>query len=363
MNTEYIDGTASLTEREQLILRSVVESFVHSGEPVGSRALARRAGIQLSPATIRNTMSDLEELGYLGHPYTSAGRVPTQRGYRVYVDALMGEPTLPAGMQAMLYAELYRVAREFNEVWRQSSQLLGRLSNLLGVVLTPRMSTGVFHKLDVVPLSTSRALFIISVRSGLVRTIVLEVDFEFKPERLSEVVSVLNERLSGLTLEQIRNTFADRVRDLVPDPTGLIGLVTNHVSVLFDESEDTRRVSLAGRRNIVALPEFQDQDSLSQVMDLLDDDNIIVQLFEKTTNEAEEGAVDVRIGDEVSGTRDDRYSIVATRYHFGDTDGAIGVMGPTRMDYGRVIALVEQMASLLSREPGEWEEGDEPGID
>jgi heat-inducible transcriptional repressor len=220
--------------------------------------------------------------------------------------------------------------------------------------LTPKLSTGVFNRLDVVPLSSTRALFVISVKSGLVKTIVIEVDLQLNPERLNEVVAVLNERLSGLTLEQIRSTFADRVRDLHPDPTGLIGLVTRNASVIFDEVAEARRLSVGGRRNIVNLPEFKNPEVLQELMELLDDESVIVELIERSTETDVDNAAGVRIGDEIGGTKSDRYSVVAARYELGGTVGAIGVLGSTRMDYGKVIALVEQMATLLGRSTEEW---------
>ncbi len=342
---------SGLSDREQIILRSVIESFVQTGEPVGSRVLARRFGIGLSPASIRNTLSDLEELGYLDHPYTSAGRVPTAVGYRTYVDDLMNPPMLSAVERSLIYAELVRIVRENSELWRESSRLLGRLSNLLGIVLTPRMSKGVFSRIDVLPLSSTRSLFVISVRSGLVKTIVLEAALDLGRDRVAEMVSILNERLAGLTLEQIRTTFSDRLRDLAGEPSGVVGVVMKHASVLFDEAPESRRIAVGGAQHIVAHPEFHDPESLRNIMELLEDEEIVVRLVERPATEEESGEVRVTIGAEHGDEKARPYSIVTASFELGDTTGTVGVLGPMRMDYARIIALVQNMATLLGRSP------------
>ena len=341
-----------LSDREQQILRIVVDSFIRTGSPVGSRTLARQYPIGLSPASIRNTMSDLEEMGLLDHPHTSAGRVPTESGYRLYVDDLMGIPHLPPEDQEILVTEMNRLAREGDEVWREGSRLLGQLSNLLGVVLTPKLSTGVFKRLDVVPLSSTRAMFVISIVSGLVKTIVLEVDFELGTTALDRVVSMLNERLSGLTLEEIRKTLVERVRGLPDDQSGLVGVVMKNVDILFDEVAEARRLTYSGTQNILTQPEFQEPAEVMRMIDLLERKDIIVHLIERPATESDDGdGVSVRIGAENEEQEAARYSIVTAEYRIGQASGSIGVIGPTRMDYARMIALVEQMGRLLSGNP------------
>lgn len=208
------DPAAPLNAREREILRLVVESFIDTAGPVGSRFLARRYPIGLSPASIRNTMSDLEEMGYLDHPYTSAGRIPTDLGYRTFVDALMEVPKLTPDECRLLERRVRQVSNDPEELWRESTRLLGQLSHLLGVVLTPRLSTGVLERLEVVPLSSTRAMFVLSVRGGLVRTILAELPSELSRRDLELVVALLNERLAGLTLATVRNTCAQRLQDV-----------------------------------------------------------------------------------------------------------------------------------------------------
>lgn len=344
-----------LTEREQTILRSVVDRFVQTADPVGSRSVAKRYDIGLSPASIRNTMSDLEDRGYLDHPYTSAGRVPTELGYRTYVDNLMEVASLTLSERDVLEEQVSRLRKDIDELLRESSQLLGHLSNLLGVVLSPRLSTGVLERLEVVPLSTSRAMFVISVRSGLVRTIVLEVPSELKRDRLDRVVDILNERLAGLTLKEIRDTYASRVHDLRHEETGIVRLVLNKAPELFSDLLDFQRVSVSGARYIMKQPEFQEVDEVQNVMELLEREDVVTRLLEgpdardDTAADEQTGHAWITIGQENRAVKAQKYSVVSAKYRVGDVVGNIGVIGPTRMNYSRMVALVESTALLLSQ--------------
>src|SRR5690606_29292992 len=220
--------------------------------------LATASGIGLSPASIRNTMSDLEDYGYLDHPYTSAGRVPTELGYRTFVDELMGSPVLSVAEKMILKSELDRLVGNPEMLLRESSRLLGRLSNLLGVVLSPKLSTGILERMEVVQLSSSRVMFVVSVKGGLVKTIVLELESELDRRNLDRVVGILNERLAGLTLEEIRNTYTSRVHDLRDDQSGIVRLILNECALLFTDPSENRRLQYAGTQNILLQPEFQE---------------------------------------------------------------------------------------------------------
>ncbi|HYE57366.1 MAG TPA: heat-inducible transcriptional repressor HrcA, partial [Rhodothermales bacterium] len=334
---------------EREILRLVVTSFVSTAAPVGSRPLVRRYGLDLSPATIRNTMSDLEEAGYLEHPHTSAGRVPTDLGYRTFVDELMQATGLSEADKAVLRAELERLTGQTDDVLRESSKLLGRLTSLLGVVLAPNLATGVLDRIEAVPLSISRVMFVLSLRGGLVRTIVLELDAVPGRGSLDTLVQELNERLAGLTLEEIRRTFPERVRD-VDDRHGLVRLILDRSHALFAPPEPPGRVRVSGTQHLIEQPEFREPDELRTLVGLLEDEHFLVELLEKRDGEEPPpGRAVVTIGREHPG-RAERYALVTARYCVGDAAGTIGVVGPTRMDYARVVGLVEHMANLLSRQ-------------
>lgn len=336
----------SLSEREREILRLVVQSFIRTADPIGSRYLSKQYEIGLSPASIRNTMSDLEERGYLDHPYTSAGRVPTDRGYRVFVDKLMGSRKLSKSEKNALQRELEKLYGDTEELLRESSVVLSRLTNLLGIVLTPRLSTGILERLEVVKLSSDRAMFIVSVKSGLVRTIVLQSQLEIDKEALDKIVALLNERLAGLTLDEIRTTAKDRVADIEEDVTGLVQLTLSEADSIFSEPPEPKRLQHGGAYHIISQPEFQEPADLRSLIELIEDKDSVVKLID---DGGEVDTVRIAIGSENSDERiADKFSVVTAQYSLGQTVGTIGVIGPTRMDYARVISVVEGMAALLS---------------
>lgn len=346
---EYTDDRPSLSDRERNILRLVVEQFVDTAGPVGSRSLAKDGAVDLSAASIRNTMADLEDMGYLDHPYTSAGRVPTKLGYRTFVDELMDTPELSEVEREVLKVKLARLVGDTEELLSESTRLLSKLTNLLGIALTPRLSTAILERLDIVPLSSARLMFVLSLKGGLVKTVVRRFQPDLQRAKIDRIVSLLNERIAGLTLMDIRDTYRDRLKDL-SDETGLVDLVLEDASLLFSEP-DEGRLQFDGTQNILTQPEFQDPDDVRQLIETIEDENRVVQVLENLfeANPDAVGQAVVRIG---SGAREDEmsdYSIVLSPYQFGDTVGSLGVIGPKRMDYGRAVALVENMATVLNR--------------
>lgn len=361
----------ALSERERNILGLVVQQFVDTAGPVGSRSLSKQSDIGLSPASIRNTMADLEDMGYLGHPYTSAGRVPTKMGYRTFVDSLMNTPELSPTERQALTLQLASLVADTDELLRESTRLLSQLTNLLGVALTPNLSSGTLEQLDIVPLTGRRLMFVLSVSGGLVKTIVLGFESDLRRQELSRIVSILNERLAGLTLEEIRDTHEERVRD-IDDPTGIVQLIMDSSAPLFSEPAGGR-LRLGGTQNILTQPEFQEPDDVRRFIEVIENEDRVVEWLE-TVFDVDPDAVGqaaIQIGSE--GLQDmDSYSIVTSPYSFGGTVGVLGVIGPTRMNYGRAVALVESMADVVNRPSGEQDasesqpqrqsepEGDEP---
>ncbi|MFK7846489.1 MAG: heat-inducible transcriptional repressor HrcA [Rhodothermales bacterium] len=336
-----------LSVREGEILRLVVRSFIDTAGPIGSRFLAKRFHVGLSAASIRNTMSDLEERGLLDHPYTSAGRIPTELGYRAFVDQLMQPERLSADDQAYLQSTLEGFDDQPEVLLKECSRILGRLSNLLGVVLSPKLMNGILERLELVPLSSSRIMFVISLEGGLVKTVILELHTTLGRRDLDDVVTLLNSRLAGLSIDEIRKTYANRMRDVQDEPTGVVKLVLKSSNDIFSDQENGR-VSYAGAQNIVAQPEFLEQPKdLKNLVKLLENENFIVELLESETL-VKPGHVNIRIGSEISAGKVDQYSIVTARYRLGNTEGTIGVIGPKRMNYSHVFSLVEGMSTLLT---------------
>src|SRR5438552_7437877 len=231
-------ASEELSNRERRILEAVIQTYVQTAEPAGSRTLSRRFGLGVSPATIRNTMSDLEEKGFLFHPHTSAGRVPTNKAYRAYVDALIGSPAPVASLERDRLAEVLSASDSpIETILRRAAQSLGVLTQELGVAMGPKLATSVLRSLDLVRLSDERILMVLALEGGAVRTVFVEVAGSIAESALTEVTKVLNERLAGLTLEHIRTSLGVRLRDsvTVPDARELLNIFVQEAEALFDE--------------------------------------------------------------------------------------------------------------------------------
>ncbi len=345
-----------LNEREASILHLVVKSFIETAGPVASRFLSVRYDLGLSSASIRNTLNNLESKGYLSHPHTSAGRIPTDQGYRAFVDSLMESAVLSAGERRLMRTHLLAIHDDTEALIKESSRILARLAGLLGVVLSPQLTSGILERLEIVPVSSDRVMFVISVQGGLIRTIVLNVVVGLQRHHLDRLVELLNERLVGLSLDEIRRTCADRVMDLKDEHSGIVQLILNDSNALFSADPESRTVQVEGTTYILAQPEFDEADRMRGLVSLIGDAPRIRRLVEKHDFEGAEAPEKARVAigseasidsDEVGNVRN--LSIVSARYYRSNMTGTIGVIGPTRMDYARMIALVEGMAMLMSR--------------
>lgn len=343
----YRSSGRKLSAREGEILRLVVRSFVDTAGPVGSRFLAKRFSVGLSAASIRNTMSDLEDRGLLDHPYTSAGRVPTELGFRTFVDQLMRPGKLSATDQAYLYSHLEAFKDKPELLLKECSRILGQLSHLLGVVLGPRLSSGILERLDLMRLSSERIMFVISLQGGVVRTVILELQSNLDTHDLNEVVQLLNERLSGLAIEEIRNTYSRRMQDVKDEPTGIVKLVLHSSDHLFSDA-DEGRVQFAGAENIVSQPEFMEApQEVKTLVQMLENENFIVELLEDDDS-ARPGLVQVRIGSELNDGKASQLAVVTAKYKFRNTESTLGVIGPKRMNYAHVFTLVQTVSDLMN---------------
>ncbi len=333
-----------LNEREKTILHNIVHSYIQTAIPVGSRYIAKRRDIGLSPATVRNVMSDLEFLGYLDHPHTSAGRIPTDKGYRFYVNELMEIDRLSDLEQSSIQSQLH-VNLDTDDILKIASKILGTISHQLSVVTAPQMISGVFEKLELIQLSSTRLLVIISTRSGMVKTIMMEIHTEIQRSKLEQVAQLLNERLSGLTLKEVRDTFAERIREFQNEESGLIRLFIESVDKLFDENRKDK-LHIGGTTNILSQPEFDNAKNFKSVIELMDNEDIIIHVLE--TSDAKSAGANVTIGEETKIEHLKDFSLVTKTYTVGDVSGTIGVLGPKRMEYSKMIPLVDFVATTIS---------------
>jgi heat-inducible transcriptional repressor len=335
-----------LNERERTVLHYVVHDFIETATPVGSRFISKRHEdvLGLSSATIRNIMSDLEYLGYIDHPHTSAGRIPTDRGYRFYLDSLMRVEAVTPDEQQTIREGLDAI-QDMEEMLRESSRLIGKISRQLCVVTSPHLSSGVFEKLELVPITSSRILVVISIKSGLVRTIMMEVGIDINRGRLNELARRMNEKLSGLTLQEIRDTFVERMRDAQDEPTGLIRLFIDSVDKLFLPPR-TEKLHIGGTEKLIEQPEFTNPKEFRGVVELINNEEFIIHVLQKH----EEGATgtQVTVGTENQDEKLKSYSLVTSMYNVGDISGSVGVIGPTRMQYNKMIPLVDYVARTIS---------------
>jgi len=335
-----------LNERDMAVLRHVVQNFILTANPVGSRYLAKHSGLNLSPATIRNLMADLEERGYLNHPHTSAGRVPTDKGYRVYVDMLMDLENLSKKEIETIKRKLEKV-EDREEMLSQASDILGTISSQLSIVTNPQLASGKLDRLEMVSLSSNRIMVIISVQTGIIKTLVMEIKAEIKRDKLDAISQILNERLHGLTLKQIRETFSERVKDVQNEETGLIRLFVDSVDEVFDDAKDRERLYISGTSDILKNPEFNSPDNIKSVIELIDDKEIIIHVLE---SQGEKGSdLTISIGNENKEKRLKNYSVITTRYIMGDIFGTVSVIGPKRMNYSRIIPLVDHIAKSITQ--------------
>jgi heat-inducible transcriptional repressor len=337
---------ADLNERERTILRLVIQDFIETATPVGSRYISKRheGVLGLSSASIRNVLSDLQDRGYIDHPHTSAGRVPTDLGYRFYLDRLMELVRLSSKDQDRIRQNLDGV-QDPDLILTESSRVLGRISRQLCIVTSPELSAGIFEKLELVPITGNRILVIISITSGLVRTIMMEVSAEVRREKLEELARFLNERLSGLTLREIRDTFIERIRDARDEESGLIRLFIDSVDKLFPQ-ERPERVHIGGTDTLLEQPEFANPKEFRGVIELLNDEEMIIHVLRK--HEQRGGDIQVTVGRENEDNKLQPYALVSARYTIGDVSGSVGMLGPKRMPYDRVIPLVDFVARMIS---------------
>lgn len=335
-----------LTGREKSILRCIIQQFILTAAPVGSRYISKNDYIGLSPASIRNIMSDLEEMGFIDHPHTSAGRIPTDKGYRYYVDSLMEIQKLKASEKSLINKKL-EPFQQTDEILSIASKILSSITNQVACVLYPKLDTGILEQIRLVPIAAKRLLVVVSIKSGLVKTITLELTVEIDELHLNKLQSLLNERLGGLKLSEIRKTFSERFKDIQSEDKPIITLFLDSADKIFTDFKTNEKVVITGASNIFRQPEFDNPERFQSIIELIEDKNIIVHIFEKQPENAI-GEVLVSIGSENQARELEDYSFVKKEYSVDDVTGTLGIIGPKRMEYSKVMAIVDYMANILT---------------
>lgn len=333
-----------LTSREKEVLQNLIDHYIQTADPVGSRVIANKYGMGVSPATIRNTMQDLEEMGLIAQPHTSAGRIPTDTGYRIFVDMLLQQEQLTKAEKKKIDKFIATtIGKSIDTVLGQASKVLGEITNQLGLTIGPKFERGVLRRMDLIPVAEGKLLAILSVESGLARSILIELESQISDKDLIQLEAVLNERLAGLPLGQIRKTIRERLSDTPCNPK-LIKLFISPDQAIWTAS-DPKIIYLKGTDNLLAQPEFSDRNKLLGFLKFLEEKEELVNLLESRT--LGEGIV-ITIGTESAIDQIQNCSLVTTRYKAGKMTGAIGIIGPTRMQYSKLISIVDYTARSLT---------------
>ncbi|MBI1891662.1 MAG: heat-inducible transcriptional repressor HrcA [Burkholderiales bacterium] len=332
-----------LDNRAQTILKALIERYIADGQPVGSRALSKISGLDISPATIRNIMADLEEMGFVASPHTSAGRVPTPKGYRVFVDTLLtvqslDEVALESRMQAQLQINSPK------KMVANAAQILSSLSQFAGVVLAPRHES-VFQQVDFLRLSEKRILLVIVAPNGDVQNRLLLTDVDYTPAQLTQATNYINQNYGGQSFEEVRVRLKNELVRLRDDMTRLMqAAVEAGSAAMADEGDD---MVISGERNLLSVSDLSsNMASLRKLFELFEQKTGLMQLLDISSKAT---GVQIFIGGESQLVPVDDMSIVTAPYEVnGKVVGTLGVIGPTRMAYERVIPIVDITAKLLS---------------
>jgi heat-inducible transcriptional repressor len=327
--------------RAQTLLKALVERYIADGQPVGSRALSKISGLELSPATIRNIMADLEEMGYVSSPHTSAGRIPTPRGYRIFVDTLLTVQHLD---EHAVESRMRLQIQQPQKMIANAAQMLSSLSQFAGVVLSPRRES-VFQQIEFLRLSEKRILLVIVGPTGDVQNRLLLTESDYTPAQLVQSANYINQNYGGLSFDDVRIRLQGELRQLRDDMGRLMQAAVEAGSeAMADNSDD---MVIAGERNLLSVSDLSsNMSSLRQMFDMFEQKTGLMQLLDVSSKAT---GVQIFIGGESNLVPMDEMSVVTAPYEVnGKIVGTLGVIGPTRMAYERVIPIVDITAKLLS---------------
>jgi len=328
------------------LLKALVERYIRDGQPVGSRTLARDAGLDLSPATVRNVMADLEELGYLHSPHTSAGRVPTARGYRLFIDALLHLRPLDGREVEMLRQRIDRPAQNGAELARTVSDLLSGFTRLAGVVMLPRRNVVTLRHVEFLSLSDNRVLAILVLNTQEVQNRIIQTRRPYSTAELQQAAHYLNEQFTGKDLQQVRESLLRELRETRDSLDRLMETVVEMAEQTFETEPAGEDYVVAGQTHLMQCADLSDLDKLRQLFEAFNHKRDLLHLFDQCLHA--EG-VQIFIGEESGFGALEGCSVVTAPYTVeGQVLGVLGVIGPTRMAYDRVIPVVDVTARLLA---------------
>ena len=339
-----------LDDRKLRILQAIIDDYIYSAEPVGSRTIAKKHELGLSSATIRNEMADLEEMGFLEQPHTSAGRVPSDKGYRLYVDQLMqidelSQPEIEKVKNAMDIR-----INELSQLIRNASVVMSKLTNYTSMAVTPHIKKSALKAVQVVPIEQGKALVIIVTDTNIVRNSLVKISEKITPDFLIQVSNMFNEKLKGFTLEMLRTNVLNNeaVEQLTALPYDLIKPILDGIEDLI-KTIDQPEIYLEGTTNILNFPEFKEVQKAKDFLNILDEKKLVSDLLINNLYNNKE--IIIQIGNENSIEGIKECSLVTASYSVGDhVIGTIGIIGPTRMEYSKVVSSMHYMRNKINQE-------------
>lgn len=335
-----------LTERFQQILQAVIEEYIETALPVGSKSLTQKLRVKLSPATVRNVMAELEDLGYLSSPHTSAGRIPTEKGYRFYVDSLMSVSELDRGQKLQIEKKYRQQGMQMADMLREASRTLSFLSHHTGLVMIPRLNLTVFRHIEFVRLSARQILVVFVTQSGLVQNKLVNTEEELSHGDLEQITNYLNRTLIGLSIQEVR---AKIVQEMAQEKALFDHLLhrafTLSSAALGDEPGGD--VIIDGTSYFLDQPEFSDLQQMKKIVRTFEQKNILLDLLDRGT---ESQGVQVLLGSETQYPELSGCSLITAAYSGRRGKlGTLGIIGPNRMSYASIIPIVDYTANLISR--------------
>lgn len=338
-----------LTERQRMILSAIVDDYIRSAEPVGSRSISKRGDVGYSAATIRNEMSDLEELGYLEQPHTSAGRIPSNKGYRYYVDHLLSPGPLTAVEKGLITSFFENKIQELESVVQQAASILSNLTNYTAIVLGPEIYKNTLASLQLIPLNERKAVAIIVTNTGYVENRTVSIPEGAPVAEIEKFINLINSKLKGVPLYRLRSKmYTELISELSKHVAGYEELIAIISSVLHEHESD--RLYLGGATNMLSQPEFKDVDKVRTIFELFDQAQPLLNMLASTP-----AGIQVKIGGENQLEAINNCSVITATYSIeGQSIGTIGILGPTRMDYRKVITILDMFARDMTNSMSRW---------
>lgn len=335
----------ALNIRSRQILEAIIEDYICTAEPIGSSAIRSRHGMALSTATIRNVMADLEDMGFLVSPHTSAGRIPTDKAYRFYVDSLLAVGSVDRSEREEIRRRCSVDGRDVDGVFREISQMLSSVSHYMGIVAAPSFNANLFRQIDFIRLGPRRILAVLVSQSGSVQNRIIELKEDIPADGLLKMANYLNSLLQGLTISEVKRRILEEMKSEKIRYDNLLASALNLSQQAFDENSS--ELFIEGQSNILDLPEFADAQRMKEIFRAMEQKSQLLALLDSCLKAP---GVNIFIGSESHLNNMSGMSLITSTYVSGkNTLGVLGVIGPTRMGYGKVIPIVDYTAKMLTR--------------